>query len=1439
MNRRSLIIFSGILYTTFSFAQTDNSLNTTERSADKENATSQLKNVDLSTGAITPAISLFQLNGKNASMPIGINYVDGNGVKVNETAGILGLGWNLNAGSYVKRIVRGKPDDWYYYYHQHGWLSFVVDPNDYWPSQDWGNNSAGLVYYGDGGCNPDFSDDEPTEPFDFINYLKYEKNLNHRVGRMIRDDYDARNSSCPSDFSAVAFNTTDDMSNHWSHGRRWLYNSINKQCDVLNFDSEPDLFIYNLNGITGSFVLDENGVPLNLQENGVAILSSPFPSGQWKLETPDGTVFNFNNTNVDLVNENTNTGVANSEYTSRLDEAHTAMSYINAWYVQSIQSSYNETFTFEYEDYNFPSQSIISAHDMLFWGIEMNGPIGQGDVYADLITHFTAPSFNYENHSSNTTISYSSKQRLKAIEIDNERINITYNPTNNYVSSITKLINGNQIDEYDFTYRGRFLNTLAHISNDINLVPQYYQLNYYMQDEFPQQFSTKQDFWGYYNSNTYPSLKPVLNIPVTHNIFSYAPSWLFGDPPQTQWVNLGGSDRSADCKKTYAGALSKIVLPTGGSIGYEYSCNKYGNAERNGIRISKITYSPRIGQDITTNYFYSDGTVSTLDYDSKPYEFGSRFFILPKDWNYGYIPLINPGVTWPEGTLIKYKAFVSRVDNPVLIHSQDGIRYSWVEVKQGSNNGKEKYYFTDHQSNPDFLPDQMEFNTEYTNQGLHFINHGIDGIYTDNSCERGLLLKKEVYDDLNHLVQIVENTYDYHKNTDYTIKEVVGLKSFSHNFYTPKYYYYENTILGLFGSKDYLECSPCGEHEEWIGSFSLEYYKVRSRWITQSYTRETNYRYNGAESTFTDKYFYYDPASKKLTKTKSTLPDGRICCSYIKYSSDYNLPPTCSGDEMSKALYCFSQKHCHVPIQTINTEEENGYENITSGTLNVYGTDNTCQYPLLKKSYSIDLERPYQIDLTDFVNNLSTSDGNGVFQKSNLFKLKSSIDYYNDDYKPIQSHSTNGITESVQWDKYSKNVTAKFSNAKNHSDNVGYGNECSYTGFENLNGFNEEDTWSPGLGGIINTDAHTGTHSQKVMTSLGNGFSSGKDFLPDNQKVKYLFSAWVKTEAGFNEGDLRAYVHDGLTPLDVPQQSFFYKDGWQYVQLIIDLPSYQASNPLDFTCYAKNTDNVPFLIDDIRVQPLPSSAVTSTFDDQTREVTSTNDGRNIPQYYEYDGFGRAIRLRDKDKNILKQTVYNQSSILNPVISNFPIVPSYLIVGQNYEFQSDQSFFTQPPVTYSWTFGDGSGTFASGLHSYSAPGEYTVTLTIHDAMGATASTNIVILAANPLSATISGNGNFTFTPSNTDADQIQHDYSLSISGGAAPITDLIFSWWLESDPTHPITDGNQCHLIYTHSGLNNGNSYTIEDDLHCKITDTYGAVFICTPKHIVRSCPACP
>ena len=79
------------------------------------------------TGVPNISIPIYTLKGQSISIPISLSYHAG-GHKVTDIASRIGLGWSLNAGGQVYRVMRQLPDD---LYNNYGYLTTMHTIEEY------------------------------------------------------------------------------------------------------------------------------------------------------------------------------------------------------------------------------------------------------------------------------------------------------------------------------------------------------------------------------------------------------------------------------------------------------------------------------------------------------------------------------------------------------------------------------------------------------------------------------------------------------------------------------------------------------------------------------------------------------------------------------------------------------------------------------------------------------------------------------------------------------------------------------------------------------------------------------------------------------------------------------------------------------------------------------------------------------------------------------------------------------------------------------------------------------------------------------------------------------------------------------------------------------------------------------------------------------------
>jgi hypothetical protein len=198
------------------------------------------------------------------------------------------------------------------------------------------------------------------------------------------------------------------------------------------------------------------------------------------------------------------------------------------------------------------------------------------------------------------------------------------------------------------------------------------------------------------------------------------------------------------------------------------------------------------------------------------------------------------------------------------------------------------------------------------------------------------------------------------------------------------------------------------------------------------------------------------------------------------------------------------------------------------------------------------------------------------------------FDQYTDNGNVLQLHKRGDASISYVWDYLSDYPVAEIKNATV---------DCiAYTSFEagGMGG------WTMNPGSTINTNGGiTGTHS----------FSGGLSMsVPAGNYTVTLWSLW-----------------NGSSTVNGVTGAAIYRKG------AYELRMWKLANISNVTIAAD-------AIDEARLYPEGAEMTTSTYN-PLRGITDQCDVNNRIVYYEYDGFGRLLRVRDDEKNIIKQYDY--------------------------------------------------------------------------------------------------------------------------------------------------------------------------------------------------------
>tara|TARA_A100000171_G_C2139247_1_gene153274 strand:+ start:2770 stop:6423 length:3654 start_codon:yes stop_codon:yes gene_type:complete len=435
---------------------------------------------------------------ESSIIPVSLSYTT-SGIRVNQRPGIVGLGWNLNAGGYILRQKRGFADD-----HEQGYS---------------GENQRGAGVTS-----------SPSQTY-FPHYVK--------------------------------------ISGNGTQGGQ-----------VTPYDSEPDIYQFQFMGQGGTFTIDHNRNIVKLSANNLKIVKDYNPTTNkydgFTITDEQGNQYLFS------VKENIRTLVDNNEIEN----------YTLKWHLTSITSyATGEITNFSY----------------------INSPLyKEASRFRTRRVYYATENY-HSSEDKNIEQEYTSAKLLKSVTFNNTEVEFSYTSRTDITElrklySIAYKINGVQSLSYYFQYKylgdiGAKRLMLAGVTKsslDIYL----FQFSYFGEEAsestLPAYNSTKQDHWGFYNSNSNSSL----------------------------YIQLG-ANRAPNLERTRANSLKKMYDSNGGYEEYDYELNEYrlsgSDYPAGGLRISKLWKKDGEGINYEMRTYNYDIPVTTSSsgeiYNEPDYDF--------------------------------------------------------------------------------------------------------------------------------------------------------------------------------------------------------------------------------------------------------------------------------------------------------------------------------------------------------------------------------------------------------------------------------------------------------------------------------------------------------------------------------------------------------------------------------------------------------------------------------------------------------------------------------------------------------------------------------------------------------------------------------------------------------------------------------------------------
>lgn len=569
-----LFIIVVLIFSVEAFSQSNFNINTTLPTSPEAAILGRFGDIPVGhyTGVADISIPIYTIKESGLEVPITLRY-HGSGIKVEDQASNVGLGWSMEPGGAIIQVINGAEDK----------IVEIVGT---------GTSDAGYGFA------------------DGYEYLKgYLTNTSSHWSRYAR-------------FDKVFPCTTSDVT---AEGDSREVLEL-----IMAGGGQPDIYQYHFpGGFSGKFFINPETLTPVLLDKSNEIQFSSINDSTWTARTLDGSLYTFG------AMEHTNAAGSAQEYTGRTWKL-TRILLPNKKVIRfTYKRGYNEWFFYNESYHSGYPLSIPSYND--YQTPYSNMTWNETKNLDSIITSDVHIKFNMEDRHDMLGMAdvdgisdngSKSVKRVKSIDIKDplsgQKIK-TFNFGYSYFSYNT--IGGSYTDAtgvpaYSTTWnltdsvailgKRLKLTTLQEIGYTsgnvpVNLSP--HQFEYDESVTMPLKTSYSRDYWGYYNGKSNTKMLPKLSA----SEFGY----LTYPADLKDTLDIRGGNRSVDTLYTGAYLLKKIIYPTGGFTEFDYQVHHFEDPIYfgAGMRVSAIrnyTGAGVLASDKRIKYLLSNGSSSGL-----------------------------------------------------------------------------------------------------------------------------------------------------------------------------------------------------------------------------------------------------------------------------------------------------------------------------------------------------------------------------------------------------------------------------------------------------------------------------------------------------------------------------------------------------------------------------------------------------------------------------------------------------------------------------------------------------------------------------------------------------------------------------------------------------------------------------------------------------------
>jgi hypothetical protein len=525
------------------------------------------------------------------------------------------------------------------------------------------------------------------------------------------------------------------------------------------FDAQPDEYRYNINGLSGKFII-KNNIAIQIPKTKVKIttISGMYGFDKFVITGTDGTKYYFGGSDATEISKTYNLA----------GQMPTKPRIKTSWFIERIVSLSGDEIYFSYSNIPIKTEPGISMtatkpdltnYDICAgenWpdnSVNASSTLQRVDYDSPLLLSISSNKGNSINFSYENRPDFSDDKRLLTVSyVDNGNMISTYNLEYDYYTNYQS-VGANQ---YNNTYLNHryFLKKINSISPSDP--PLTYEFEYNDPEQLPHRLSYAQDYYGFFNGQGNQSLFPTGVMP------SY-----------TSWMGiLLPGNRNSFPEYAKKGTLKKIIYPTGGTEEFEYE----GLSGFCGLRVFKIKSYDPVTQKTFSKYYTYSGLVSGVNPE-----------FLTKTKNYKFCGGL---------LLVPQTSFVLHTNSLTPSHLYDGSQLAFTNVKISDDINNVNGY-TEHKF------ENWYFNGTSVLWGENILSAPLSNLSTANGDE----IETNIYNGNNQLVKKVVNNYI----TDTRLSELNLIK-----FYNKKYDYPyasnppQSPEFEAFDINEYLF------HSEWV-----------------------------------------------------------------------------------------------------------------------------------------------------------------------------------------------------------------------------------------------------------------------------------------------------------------------------------------------------------------------------------------------------------------------------------------------------------------------------------------------------------------------------------------------------------------------------------------------------------------------------------------------